>query len=133
MIRLIFISLRLINKKAKEYAKDSISALSRKEYLEFFEELFPLMRENTKTHGRIAFLVGDWRDFQGISAMEEDPDESILVLDYGDIMRRAGWKVTHLIDCPLPTERFHPHMVTRMQENNTLGTVRRTLIIGIKK
>ena len=51
--------------------------------------------------------------------MEEEPDESILVLDYGDIMRRAGWKVTHLIDCPLPTERFHPHMVTRMQENNT--------------
>ena len=91
------------------------------------------MREHTKTHGRIAFLVGDWRDFQGISAMEEDPDESILLFDYGDIMRRAGWKVTHLIDCPLSTERFLSHMVKRMQEKNTLGTVRRTLMIGIKK
>ena len=34
---------------AKEYAKDSISALSRKEYLEFYEKVFP-----------VAFLDGDW-------------------------------------------------------------------------
>ncbi len=64
--------------------------------------------------------------------MEEDPDESILLFDYGDIMRGAGWKVTHLIDCPLSTERFRPHMVRNMQKNNTLGVVRRSLIVGIK-
>ena len=64
--------------------------------------------------------------------MEEDPDESILVLDYADIMKRSGWKVTHLIDCPLSTERFLSHMVKGMQENNTFGTVRCTLIIGLK-
>jgi hypothetical protein len=115
---------------AEQYEKESISTLSRKEYLKFFRKLFPLMREHTKTHGRIAFLVGDWRDFQGISAMEEDPDESILLFDYGDIMRAAGWKVTHLIDSPLSTERFRPHMVKRMQKNKTLGVVRRSLIIG---
>ena len=120
------------NKMAKQYSEDSISVLSRKEYLEFYKELFPLMREHTKTGGRIAFLVGDWRDFQGISAMEEDPDESILLFDYGDIMRAAGWKVTHLIDSPLSTERFRPHMVRNMQKNNTLGVVRRSLIVGIK-
>jgi len=91
---LIFFDPPYFKKMAKQYTEDSISVLSRKEYLEFYKELFPLVREHTKTHGRIAFLVGDWRDFQGISAMEEDPDESILLLDYADIMRRSGWKVT---------------------------------------
>jgi len=129
---LIFFDPPYFKKMAKQYADDSVSVLSRKEYLDFFKEMFPLMREHTKTHGRIAFLVGDWRDFQGISAMEEDPDESILLFDYGDIMRDAGWKVTHLVDCPLPTERFRPHMVRNMQKNNTLGVVRRSLIVGIK-
>ena len=95
---LIFFDPPYFKKMTKQYADDSISVLSRKEYLEFYKELFPLMREHTKTHGRIAFLVGDWRDFQGISAMEEDPDESILLFDYGDIMRDAGWKVTHYVE-----------------------------------
>jgi hypothetical protein len=66
LTRLIFISLRLISKMAKEYAKDSISALSRKEYLEFFEELFP-----------VAFLVGDWpparRAYASESAISRAP------------------------------------------------------------
>ena len=53
-------------------------------------------------------------------------------IDYGDIMRDAGWKVTHLIDSPLSSERFRPHMVRNMQKNNTLGVVRRSLIVGIK-
>jgi hypothetical protein len=74
---------------AKQYSEDSISALSRKEYLEFYKELFPLMREHTKTHGRVAFLVGDWRGFRGISAMEEDPDESILLPDYIKLLERS--------------------------------------------
>ena len=57
---LIFFDPPYFKKMTKQYADDSISVLSRKEYLEFYKELFPLMREHTKTHGRIAFLVGDW-------------------------------------------------------------------------
>jgi hypothetical protein len=117
---------------AKQYTKDSISVLSRKEYLEFFKEFFPLIREHTKSYGRLAFLIGDWRNFQGVSAMEEDPDQSILLPDYFKLLERSGWRVTQLIDCPLSTERFRPHMVKRMQKNKSLGTVRRSLIIGIK-
>ncbi len=45
---------------AKQYTDDSISFLSRKEYLEFYKELFPLFREHTKDNGRIAFLIADW-------------------------------------------------------------------------
>ena len=27
--------------------------------------------------------------------------QSILLLDYMDIMRRSGWEITHIIDCPM--------------------------------
>jgi hypothetical protein len=116
----------------REYEKESVSILSRKDYLDFFRELFPLFREHSKTNTRIAFLNADWRDFQGKAAMEEDPDQSILLLDYMDIMRRSGWKITHLIDCPLSTQRFKPNQVRRMQNNRILGVIRRSLIIGTK-
>jgi len=56
----IFISLRPINKMAELYEKESISALSRKEYLEFFRELFPLFKEHSKKDACIAFLNSDW-------------------------------------------------------------------------
>ncbi|MDB4443776.1 site-specific DNA-methyltransferase [bacterium] len=129
---LIFFDPPYFSKMAKQYAEDSISVLSREEYLEFFKEFFPLIREHTKSYGRLAFLIGDWRNFQGISAMEEDPDQSILLPDYFNLLERSGWKIAQLIDCPLSTERFRPHMVKRMQKNKSLGTVRRSLIVGIK-
>jgi len=118
---------------ARQYAEGSISHLSRKEYLKFFRELFPLFKENSKTNARIAFLIADWRGFQGIAAMEEDSDQSILLSDYIDIMRRSGWKITHIIDCPLSTQRFLPNMMSRMHKNRTLGVVRRSLIMGRKR
>ena len=130
---LIFFDPPYFKKQENNYSEDSISMLSRKDYLKFFKELFPLFREYTKAHARIAFLNADWRDFQGLAAMEEDPDQSILLLDYMDIMRRSGWKITHIIDCPLSTQRFLPNMVGRMQRNRTLGVVRRSLLIGRKK
>ena len=120
-------------KQENQYTKDSISSLSRKEYLGFFKEFFPLVKENSKGRARIAFLNADWRDFQGVSALNEDPGRSIFLLDYMDIMRRSGWKITHIIDCPLSTQRFLPNMVSRMQKNRTLGVVRRSLMIGRKK
>ncbi len=116
----------------KQYTEDSISFLSRKEYLEFYKELFPLFREHTKVNGRIAFLIGDWRDFSGKAAMEEDPKQSILLSDYIKLLERSGWEITHFIDCPLSSQRFKPHQVRRMQKNKTLGVVRRSLIIGRK-
>jgi hypothetical protein len=130
---LIFFDPPYFNKMAKQYTEDSISVLSRKEYLKFYKELFPLIREHTKTNGRIAFLNADWRNFKGISAMEEDPGQGVLLSDYINLLQRSGWEITHFIDCPLSTERFLPHMVKRMQKNNTLGVVRRTLVIGRKR
>ncbi|MBC8441757.1 MAG: ParB/RepB/Spo0J family partition protein [Deltaproteobacteria bacterium] len=117
-------------KMAAHYMKGSISDFSKAQYLNFFKDLFCLMKEHSKPSTRIAFLNADFRDFQGIPAFDEDPENAILVLEYANLLETCGWKVTHLIDCPLSTERFTGNMVNRMQEKRTLGIVRRTLIIG---
>jgi hypothetical protein len=56
---------------AKQYTEDSMYVLSQKKYLKFYKELFPLIRENTKTHGRIAFLIGDWPPARRAYALSE--------------------------------------------------------------
>ena len=130
---LIFFDPPYFKKQENQYTKDSISSLSRKEYLKFFKELFPLFREYTKAHARIAFMNADWRNFQGVAAVEEDPGQSIFLSDYIDLLKDSGWEITHIVDCPLSTQRFLPNMVSQMQKNRTLGIVRRSLIIGRKK
>jgi len=57
---LIFFDPPYFNKMADQYTRDSISSLSRKEYLGFFREFFPLAREHSKNKARIAFLNADW-------------------------------------------------------------------------
>ena len=89
-------------------------------------------REHSKTNARIAFLNADWREFRGKSAMDEDPKQSILLSDYIKLLKRSGWEITHIIDCPMSSQRFKPNQVSRMQKNRILGIVRRSLIIGKK-
>jgi len=86
---LIFFDPPYFNKLVDEYTKKSISSLSRKEYLGFFREFFPLAREHSKNKARIAFLNADWRDFQGVPALNEDPGRSILLWDYMNILNRS--------------------------------------------
>jgi hypothetical protein len=57
---LIFFDPPYFKKQADQYSENSISILSRKEYLKFFRELFPLFREHSKKNARIAFLNADW-------------------------------------------------------------------------
>jgi len=130
---LIFFDPPYFKKQKNQYSEDSISVLSRKQYLKFFKELFPLLRKYTKAHARIAFMNADWREFQGVSATEEDPGQSIFLSDYIDLLKDSGWEITHIIDCPMSTQRFQANIVARMQKNRTLGIVRRSLIIGRKK
>ena len=130
---LIFFDLPYFNKLADQYTKDSISSLSRKEYLGFFREFFPLAKENSKIRAHIGFLNADWRGFQGVAARQEDPSQSIFLSDYIDLLKGAGWEITHIIDCPMSTQRFQANIVAQMQKNRTLGVVRHSLIIGRKK
>jgi hypothetical protein len=98
---------------AEHYMKGSISDFSRSQYLNFFKDLFSLMREHSKLSTRIAFLNADFRDFQGTPAFDEAPENAILILEYAKLLENCGWKITHLIDCPLSTERFSGNMVNR--------------------
>ena len=98
---LIFFDPPYFNKLAAQYGKESISSLSRKEYLRFFQELFPLIKERSRSSARIAFLNADWRAFQGVSALKEDAAQGIRIDDYIDLLKHSGWEITHIIDCPM--------------------------------
>jgi ParB/RepB/Spo0J family partition protein len=130
---LIFLDPPYFKKKAKQYAPGSISSLSRKEYLKFFEDFFPLLRDHSKKDARLAFLNADWRDFQSKAAMDEDPRQAIMLHDYIEIMVRSGWGGTHIVDCPMSQNRFKAHQIRHMYKKRTLGTIRRYLIVAKKR
>ena len=39
---------------------------------------------------------------------------------YIDLVKDSGWEITHVVDCPVSTQRFLPNMVIRMEKNRTL-------------
>jgi len=129
---LIFIDPPYFKKKAGEYSNNSISNLPKNKYLAFFKQFLSLAYNESKPTTRLAFLNADWRNFQGISAIDENERGSILITDYSKIIMDAGWKITQFIDCPLSSQRLHPGIVSQMQKKRTLAVVRRTLIIARK-
>ena len=126
---LIFFDPPYFDKKADEYDDKSISNFTKKAYLEFLEKFFTLAHKHTKKSSRLAFLNADWRDFQNKPARDETPDESILIDDYLNLLRKTGWNRTHIIQCPLSSQRFQASIVSAMQKKGILGTTNRYLII----
>ena len=53
-----------------------------------------------------AFAQARRRDFQSTPALIENPDTSITIFDYHRPLSKAGWKVTHRIECLLSSERL---------------------------
>ena len=127
---MIFFDPPYFDKKADEYDEKSISSFSKEAYLEFLESFFALAHKHTKKSARLAFLNADWRDFQNKPARDETPDGSILVDDYLNMLGKTGWQRTHIIQCPLSSERFQPSIVSAMQKKGILGTTNRYLIIA---
>ena len=117
------------DKKAEEYAQKSISMLTRKKYLNFFERFFTLLRQHTKTSTTLAFINADWRDFQHKPAKREVAADSILVDDYLKILEKTGWLRTHIIQSPLSSERLEAGVVSAMQKKKILGVTSRYVII----
>jgi len=117
------------DKKAADYAEKSISDLSKKEYLEFLESFFALLKRNAKKTTRLAFINADWRDFQNKPAAEESGKGSILIDDYLRILNRTGWQHTHIIQAPMSAQRFSEVVVSAMQKKRILGVTSRYLII----
>lgn len=125
---LIFFDPPYFKKQEAAYGPDSISSLSRTDYLEFFKEWSGIASEKSKSTTRLALLIADWRAFDSTALLDEDPAQAITIFDYVQAMQ-GQWEFTHRIEAPLSTERFTGNMVTAMQERRSLGTVSRTLLL----
>jgi len=117
------------NKRADGYDEKSISGLSKNKYLEFLEVFFVLAEQHAKKTTRIAFINADWRDFQNTPASEEAGKGGILIDDYLDILKRAGWQRTHIIQAPMSAQRFSAVVVSAMQKKRILGVTSRYVIV----
>jgi len=133
---LIFFDPPYYTKKEKEYEKKtaaetpSISSYAKEDYERFLKGFFLLAHKESKPTARMAFLNADWRDFESTPALMENTDTSITIFDYHKLFSKAGWKVTHRIECPLSSERLSGNQAQRMQDKRILGTIGRTLLIA---
>jgi ParB-like chromosome segregation protein Spo0J len=117
------------DKKAGDYHENSISGLSRNDYLAFLAAFFARLKHHVKKKTRLAFINADWRDFQNTPAIEETHKGGILIDDYLEILNKTGWYHTHIIQAPLSSQRFSPGVVSAMQKRNILGVTSRYLIV----
>ena len=117
------------DKKAEDYSEKSLSMLPRKEYFTFFENFFTFIRQYAKKTTKLAFINADWRNFQGTPAGDEDPENSIFINDYLNLLNKAGWRHTHIIQAPMSSERFNAGVVSAMQKKRILGVTSRYVIV----
>ena len=118
------------SKKAKEYKEESISNLSKKEYLKFLEDFLRLVCENSKKSTTMALINADWRDFQNTPAKHEIRKNSILINDYLKIIDKSGWEEIQIMWAPMSSERFHAGVVSAMQKKKILGVTNRYVIVA---
>ena len=112
-------------KKDKDYIEGSVSALSRSEYLEFFQQRLGEAFRQVKRGTRIAFLMSDWDD-------NTDQQEGLFVWDYANMLTHAGWKLIRHIQVPLSTQQVHPDIVIKFRQSLRLARLERYLLIGEK-
>jgi len=117
------------DKKAADYAENSISGLPKNKYLEFLEAFFTILKQNAKKTTRLAFINADWRDFQNKPALEESGKGAILIDDYLRILNKTGWQHTHIIQAPMSAQRFSAVVVSAMQKKRMLGVTSRYVIV----
>ncbi|MBL7180968.1 MAG: ParB N-terminal domain-containing protein [Desulfobacterales bacterium] len=117
------------DKKAADYDQKSISALPKKEYLEYLEAFFALLKQNAKKTTTLAFINADWRDFQSKPADEESAQGAIMIDSYLRILNKTGWQPTHFIQAPMSSQRFSAVVVSAMQKKRILGVTSRYVII----
>jgi len=78
---------------------------------------------------KLAFINADWRDFQHTPAVNEIPEDALLIDDYLHLLHKTGWLRTHIIQAPLSSERFEAGVVAAMQKKKILGVTSRYVII----
>jgi hypothetical protein len=120
-------------KKSSQYDSAAISGMSRGDYLGFLESFFVLAHKNTKKRSQLAMVNADWRDFQNTPAKDETRRNAVLIDDYLRIINKSGWEHTHIIQAPLSSERFRPHVVAAMQKRKILGVTSRYVIVAKRR
>ena len=121
---LIFLDAPYYKKNEKEYGENSISALDREPYLDFFVKLArDIYDSNAKT---VAFLMSDYTD-------DDDPAKHIFIWDYVTRFEEQGWYVDRHIMAPLPEAAIHADFTTKFRESKKLGRLGRSLVIFRRK
>lgn len=95
----------------------------------FLEKFFVFLKQISKRNTKFAFINAEWRDFQHCPAAEENPKNAILLTDYHEILKKAGWLLTHIIQAPMSSERFNAVVVAAMQKKKILGVTSRYVMI----
>ena len=126
---LIFWDPPYFSKKDSGYSDASISRLSRQAYLRFFATRFQEACALVKPGTRLAFLMSDWTPPE-----DPEPDETtgVFLWDYLPLLTSAGWTLTRMIDCPLPTQLVLPDFVEKFRKARRLARLNRWLLIAEK-
>ena len=117
----------------KSKGKDNISNLEKEEYLKFLEAFLKLANENSKKDTKLAMICADWRDFWDTPAMDENPEKSILINDYAERIKKAGWEIFYLIQAPMSPEKFQGDVAIEMQKKRLLGVTGRHVAVAKKR
>ncbi len=119
--KLIFLDPPYSKKKEKEYGVESISSLSKDEYLGYFSNLSKECINRLTPDGRLALLMSDYT--------EEDPSESIFIHQYINRFENEGFIVERIIQCPLSPEQLHADFYLKFTKSRKLGRLARYLVV----
>ena len=123
---LTFLDPPYFSKKAGDYVEDSISSMSKEDYLNFFRVLTENLYKKHLPNTYVAFLMSNYINY-------EDYEDSIWILDYANLFKDAGFTIHSWIQCPLSTQQYQAFHITRAKENKQLLAISRDLVIFVKK
>ncbi len=117
---LIFLDSPYFKKLENEYGSESISALPRDEYLNFFSEFAGRSYESGAK--RVALLMSDYTD-------DEDPNLHIFIWDYVERFKAKKWIVERHIMAPIPNQVVHADFIEKFRKSKKLARLGRSLVI----
>jgi len=117
---LVFLDPPYFKKLEDEYGSESISALPRDEYLDFFSEIAGKSYESGAK--RVALLMSDYTD-------DEDPNLHIFIWDYVKLFTAKNWIVERHIMAPIPNQVIHPDYIEKFRKSKKLARLGRSLVI----
>jgi len=119
---LVFWDPPYFKKFQQEYGPNSISSLSKTEYLRVFSRAAREIKAD-----KVALLMSDYDDeYNG------HPENNIFIDEYIELFKKHNWRVLRIIQCPLSTEQIAAPLIINYKENKKLGRISRNLIIFSK-